>query len=143
MVHRHMHTASRISRDVLARYALPSGWPPSLVEATKNTYDTSATTPVSSSVQYVPDPIKVKTGKDIPRTSTAMIAELAQTATEVPAMKPTSAQSFKVDAPQRTEPIQVAGVWIPIKPRPPGEEGELDSIFLAGSNGLLNVYRLL
>jgi hypothetical protein len=50
--------------------------------------------------------------------------ELKQTATEVPAMKAITSQEKPLDTSERSAPLLVAGVWIPVKPRPPGEEGE-------------------
>jgi hypothetical protein len=119
---RSLHVTSRSHRNVLARYAVPANWPAS-IKTSLNSYETSSTEPVTTSVQAVPDPKALGSRNEVPVTSKALTDELKQTATEVPAMKAANEQVEPVDKSKRSAPMLVAGVWIPVKPRPPGEEG--------------------
>jgi hypothetical protein len=123
LVIRSLHATSRTHRNVLARYAVPTNWPPSIKIPLEN-YETSSTEPVATSVQAVPDPKALRSGNEQPTSSEALMDELKQTATEVPAMKAITSQEKPLDTSERSAPLLVAGVWIPVKPRPPGEEGE-------------------
>lgn len=120
---RSLHATSRSHRNVLARYAVPADWPASIKISLGN-YETSSTEPVTTSVQAVPDPKGLRSRNEAPVTSKALTDELKQTAPEVPAMKPMTEQAGPSDKSERSVPMLVAGVWIPVKPRPPGEEGE-------------------
>ena len=120
---RSLHATSRPYRNVLARYTVPADWPAS-IKTSLDRYETSSTEPVTTSVQAVPDPKALGITNETPATSKALTDELKQIATEIPAMKGTNEHPVSIDQSERSAPMLVAGVWIPVKPRPPGEEGE-------------------
>lgn len=111
-----LHTSTTFRRDLLAKYARPhapkySNDPnataryPTFAKGLNDAFETSATAPVLASIQEVPPhSARSKLAATLP----AMV-----TPQDVPAIKSPPAQPE----------IKVAGVIIPPKPVPPGEEG--------------------
>lgn len=170
---RSIHTTRPRNRDVLARYALPSGWPNGLARpdsqhgqqhedsrkdrddssgsgrsrndgvrgegGRQETFGSMATNPAIASIQDVPAPTASDPSSRLKSNSAGqeLKDELDIPTQPVPAMTATTSTTGNANEStsdgrtrtrplegERTEPITVAGVFIPVKPKPPGEEGQ-------------------
>jgi hypothetical protein len=175
---RSIHTTRPRNRDVLARYALPAGWPNGLARSDsqhgtqhedsrkgrddisgsrsssndgvggeggrQETFGSMATNPAIASIQDVPAPTASDPSSRLKSNSAdqELKDELDIPALPVPAMTATTTTTGNADEStsdgrtgtrplegERTEPITVAGVFIPVKPKPPGEEGQFQFCF--------------
>jgi hypothetical protein len=175
---RSIHTTRPRNRDVLARYALPSGWPAGLARSDgqhgpqhedsrkgrddssgsgrsrndgvrgeggrQETFGSMATNPAIASIQDVPAPTASDPSSRLKSNSAGqeLKDELDIPTQPVPAMTATTTTTGNADEStsdgrtrtrplegERTEPITVAGVFIPVKPKPPGEEGQFQFCF--------------
>jgi hypothetical protein len=169
---RSIHTTRPRNRDVLARYALPAGWPNGLARpdsrrgqqhegsgkgrddssgsgrsrndgvrgeiGKQETFGSMATNPAIASIQDVPAPTASNPSSSLKSNSAGqeLKDELDIPTQPVPAMTATTTTTGNADEStsdgrtrtrplegERTEPTTVAGVFIPVKPKPPGEEG--------------------
>lgn len=177
---RSIHTSRPSCKDVLARYAIPPGWPAEVLKARlehdqqqdadsgrlrdlnssskdesrsevgkRETFGSMATNPAIASIQDMPSPTAMSASTSALQTTSSLKSdtragqtvslqslrnELDVPTQPVPAMiDPVSDNTsdgrarpdFSVQ--DRTEPLTVAGVFIPVKPKPPGEEGQSQS----------------
>lgn len=101
-------------RNVLAKFARPTNIPPRSspwpAASSHEAFETTATEPVVASLQEVPKP------------GTKATSKMAAT---LPAMEPIGVAETKPSTavPADEQKMRVAGVVIPAKPVPPGEEG--------------------
>lgn len=121
-------TSTKRNKDLLAKYRAPAVShadleAPRPPPTTNGTFQSASTIPVSSSFQATPKPVGEGPNR-IAKDAKGLNQDIGQSMETVPAIKPAvERKSVEMDKPGSKERT-VAGVVIPARPQPPGDEGE-------------------
>lgn len=123
-------TGGSVDRNLLARYAIPTittSRPLAENHQARDDDDTflsASTTPVSASFQATPASDGGRQERSL-NSSRDIAHDLAQTTSTIPAMKAVESGQQPQEAKPGSKERSVAGVVIPARPQPPGDEGEI------------------